>query len=500
MTNQNVLTIGQLHLDFYTRLILVIDFKTNRIIESKLVTHNPLEETREEFEFEYNEIVDHVRGNLEYHSIYAEYNQSDTPLEIKFETNSNKVQLESIYEKIKTLVTLESIEKNSRALRDWRKTVPKNFKSMTKVKKASNPEFQRLLFESTYFQEVGFQFVNKAVSNYNSDSKIEDLNQSYENEMALTISQKEDDSMQKVENEFEIILNSEIRVEERIAKIERVIVESGSETQDLIKQSFINLTWQNQKLFEQNQELENQLESFQSQLASTSQLLHEKLKQERQLEERKERQRNRKRLSKRKPITKEIYEFFISEANTLSYRQGFRGARLRLALALLLVTGVRIGQLLPLKIHQVKTLFEKSWIAIDRKKRGPANHKAFLTKEGSLIMRERQKDFEFLSHFKEDGSYIFTAENSEEPLKLEAFNRIINQFIKQCSKKLEGNPNLKSHSFRIGFSTQLWRDTNDIEFVKQTIGHTTIDTTSQYIGNLSEKERQERILQVEKNR
>lgn len=40
---------------------------------------------------------------------------------------------------------------------------------------------------------------------------------------------------------------------------------------------------------------------------------------------------------------------------------------------------------------------------------------------------------------------------------------------------MDRNPNLSSHSFRVGFRTQLWRDTNDIEFVHQVIGHAKID-------------------------
>ena len=61
------------------------------------------------------------------------------------------------------------------------------------------------------------------------------------------------------------------------------------------------------------------------------------------------------------------------------------------------------------------------------------------------------------------------------------------------SENLPDQPNLKSHSFRTGFTTQLWKDTNDIEFVRQVIGHSKLDTTSYYVQSLSEKERQERM-------
>jgi len=43
----------------------------------------------------------------------------------------------------------------------------------------------------------------------------------------------------------------------------------------------------------------------------------------------------------------------------------------------------------------------------------------------------------------------------------------------------------------------LWKDSKDIEFVKQTIGHRRLDTTSAYIKQLSDKERQERILELD---
>lgn len=33
------------------------------------------------------------------------------------------------------------------------------------------------------------------------------------------------------------------------------------------------------------------------------------------------------------------------------------------------------------------------WIKINRSKRGPANHKAFLSVEGKKLVKEREKDF-----------------------------------------------------------------------------------------------------------
>ena len=111
-------------------------------------------------------------------------------------------------------------------------------------------------------------------------------------------------------------------------------------------------------------------------------------------------------------------------------------------------------------------------------------------------MKERRSDFEFLELFKDSDSYIFTAENSKKPLSREAFTNLINKFIKDCARKMDQNPHISSHSFRVGFITQLWRDTKDIEFVKQTIGHRKLDTTSAYVRSLSDLERQERIENI----
>ena len=74
-------------------------------------------------------------------------------------------------------------------------------------------------------------------------------------------------------------------------------------------------------------------------------------------------------------------------------------------------------------------------------------------------------------------------------LERESFTNIVKKFLRAFAKQIDGQPNLSNHSFRIGFITKLWRDTSDIEFVKQTIGHAKITTTSLYVEHLSEEER-----------
>jgi len=72
----------------------------------------------------------------------------------------------------------------------------------------------------------------------------------------------------------------------------------------------------------------------------------------------------------------------------------------------------------------------------------------------------------------------------------------VKKVMRSVSKQLPGQLKISSHSFRIGYITQLWKDFKDIEFVKQSIGHQTLAITSAYLTNLSDQERQDRIADV----
>jgi site-specific recombinase XerD len=254
-----------------------------------------------------------------------------------------------------------------------------------------------------------------------------------------------------------------------------------------LQRGFIGLALRNQELVELNKELTQQLGTVIAEL--------NQIKQEHQEKEiRKQARANRKRLPKREPMTAEIYKKLLQATEGPAYID----VRLRIAICLLTITGIRINELLPLKVYQLQTLVEEGWIAIDRSKRGPANHKAFLTKEGKKLVKERQKDFQFIFLMKEPDSYVFTNEsNHSKILTRETITKAINLVTRTVSEEIISKPNITSHSFRIGYITQLWKDSKDIEFVKQTIGHRNLDTTSAYVNQLSDQERQNRIDQLE---
>ena len=272
----------------------------------------------------------------------------------------------------------------------------------------------------------------------------------------------------------------------KVLENQRITKKKQDQILETTQRGFIGLALQNEELLKSNDQLKQQLDDVIKELDA--------IKQEREQKAAlKEARTNRKRLPKRDPMTAEIYTELMRAAEGPTYIN----LRTRIALCILAVTGVRINELLPLKVSQLETLLKENWMAIDRSKRGPSNHKAFLTKEGKKIIKDRQKDFQLIFLMKEPDSYLFTAEsNHGKPLDRVVITRDVNKVMGLVSKQLPGQPNVTSHSFRIGYITQLWKDSKDIEFVKQTVGHRKLDTTSAYVNQLSDQERQKRIDQL----
>lgn len=81
-------------------------------------------------------------------------------------------------------------------------------------------------------------------------------------------------------------------------------------------------------------------------------------------------------------------------------------------------------------------------------------------------------------------------------LRRESITKSINKVMRQISKQIPNEPNITSHIFRSGYITQLWKDTSDIEFIRQTVEHIKVESTSSYVESLPDEERQKRMLQV----
>jgi integrase len=144
-----------------------------------------------------------------------------------------------------------------------------------------------------------------------------------------------------------------------------LLLEGQKTNQKDLRLGFIGLAKQNSELLDFNKELTQQLKTVVKELNVLKKEREEKAVQ-------KEARANRKRFPKRQSITPEISRLLTQAAESPSY------ISVRLRIAFCLLTGIRINELLSLKVHQLQRLLESHWIGIDRSKRGPANHKAFL--------------------------------------------------------------------------------------------------------------------------
>lgn len=92
---------------------------------------------------------------------------------------------------------------------------------------------------------------------------------------------------------------------------------------------------------------------------------------------------------------------------------------------------------------QLETLLAEGWISIDRLKRGPLNHKAFLTSEGKKIVQARKKDFDFLFLMKNKDSYVFTSDREpNQMLRRETITMNVNKVMDAVSEGLPSKPNI----------------------------------------------------------
>ena len=290
------------------------------------------------------------------------------------------------------------------------------------------------------------------------------------------------DGLNKVIEEYD---SNENKYKKILNNLE-LLLEGQKVTQKDLQLGFIGLAKQNNELIDLNKELNQQLEIVMSELNVMKKERAEKAARREKLSE-------QKRFPKRDPINSEIYNLLMKESEGPSYI----ATRTRIAICLLTVTGIRVSELLPVKVGQLETLLKEGWISIDRLKKGPANHKAFLTSEGKKIVKARKRDFEFLFAMKSKYSYVFTSDQKPyQMLRRETITMDVNKVMNTVSKYLPSKPKITSHSFRIGYISQLWKDTKDIEFVRQTIGHRRLDSTSGYVTQMTDQERQNRIINI----
>lgn len=169
--------------------------------------------------------------------------------------------------------------------------------------------------------------------------------------------------LNKTKNSLDLPNYESLRDElSKILEHQKISKQKQDQILETTQRGFIGLALRIEELLKSNEQLKKELEIVGEELNQIKEEGKEK-------QIRKQARAKRKRLPKRDPMTSEIYKELMKTAEGPTYIQ----VRTRIALCILAVTGIRINELLPLKVSQLRTLIEENWIAIDRSKQGPSN-------------------------------------------------------------------------------------------------------------------------------
>ncbi len=196
----------------------------------------------------------------------------------------------------------------------------------------------------------------------------------------------------------------------------------------------------------------------------------------------------------REPIKEEQYNNLLA---TIGFEMTFEAARMRITLALLFITGFRIGEVRKLLLRDIKSIFDsqRPCVALTTLK-GKKYRTAHLSALGKRKIKPRKEDFRFiLKHQKGDlDTHMFGNKKDHSRVTREYITKEINKMLKPLRTIYNGY--YTSHSFRSGFIQYLWEETGDIELVRQELCHAKSDTTKDYIKDLSDRELSARISRV----
>lgn len=469
--------------------------------------------------------------------------------------NENQV-VESINNQIKTLIVViifEMYKKNSYFIA-FLALMPEKFKSkaFTTTKKSTDKTFRDLLFQSDFFQRyVDLNIVFKeAINRFNAKKSqvsatsftritLTKLNNIILQPKTLIQGTKKSPMGQLIQtfNDSgyleaaaqikDIIVQDQLQPQTKMKMINDLVVLDDSHaptTQQQIMNALVYIACQNQMQIHEmgvNKQMMAEQSDKIEELLKTNLNLSEQLKtltteQERQQQalQQKELARQKRLNRQMKPETQPFNRQMVEELIDDIKGGSFLKARLRCAFTLLTITGIRCEELRRLKVKQVNSLLSNNYCPITRQKRGPANLKAFLRDYGVSMLKQRQNDFALLIARKNEcfeekdpdvlnavvqECYVFSSENKPQtPLSRAFFNNMLNKTLLSFSTKRNMQTIYTTHSFRHDFITELWRDSNDIEFVRQFMGHKKIQSTVAYIQDLPESERLVKLLEIDR--
>ena len=185
-----------------------------------------------------------------------------------------------------------------------------------------------------------------------------------------------------------------------------------------------------------------------------------------------------------------------------------------LGIVLLLLTGLRIGELCALQYHdfdrfhlelRLSRMQRDKYLNIDgkRKRQGyevvpwlkkgnqnkPKHRTIRLSKEVISLVDEIRKMNQSLDYPTEDSDYLFWRKNKETKFHLDMCNhRVFDTLLRNYCKECNFNYVYSPHDLRRTYASNLYLNGVSLEFIRRQLGHTTTEMTMKYIRGVIEPE------------
>jgi site-specific recombinase XerD len=253
------------------------------------------------------------------------------------------------------------------------------------------------------------------------------------------------------------------------------------------------LAQQNRALYEQNRKLLDQVDYLvncekQKETLRAMDIL------------KREKRKNAKKQPIRSAITPEEFTQILGLTENV-YSDIITRARVRIALAILYCTGIRITNLLLLSYADLQNLINTGECQVSFIKGGIPRGLLHIGAKGQALLRDLASDIFILEQIAgKPANPIFSNRlDTTKPMSKTNLKEQVNKVLLEASKRLQKH--IRSHSFRATFVTDLLDNGVPIEKAKDILGHRDIGTTATYRrSNLSLRELKHVIASLNKKR
>lgn len=229
-------------------------------------------------------------------------------------------------------------------------------------------------------------------------------------------------------------------------------------------------------------QLQEQLSQLQEQLSQIQYLKsreEDRARKEKEAEEKKQIRKLRERRPARDAATCPEFLNAIATVEATKNRSQFCAARDKIALLLLYLFGMRIGNLSLITAGHLQQILKQKQVLLPLiKTKKPVYKNFYISESMKQLIIKLESSFQILLGDRKDEQLVFTQTyDSEKTLSRITLTGRINKILKESSKA--SHKKLSSHSFRIGLTTALI-ETAGIDIAQAMIGHKDIATTAVY--------------------